>query len=330
MAAPPPDDAITPLLRRPITATPAFVPGEWLRRQWRLICRPRIESGWVSVCGVNHARNQDAVLAAPPLFAVADGVGGGRAGELASSQMLAWCSDIPPGAWRRPEDLATALRLADGAVADALQRLNPGGRSATTFAGAWLGRDGRGCIAHVGDSRILQLRPSRGVWEIDQLTADQTYANLGEDPPRGGQPDDPARMIGIGAMGEPCVARLRMRENDWLLLCSDGLHRYVPAPILASMCQRDASAELHALAQRLVTAAQVHGSRDDISVVLVRRNPRAGVRAPFWVALAAVLALALLTSGAVRNAVPRITSAAPAQSAGAASNDATAARPSPR
>lgn len=178
------------------------------------------------------------MLAAAPLFAVADGVGGGSAGELASSEMLAWCRLIEPAEWRSPDALAAKLRESDAALAAALERLSPGGRSATTFAGAWLRRSGRGVVAHVGDSRVLQLRPHHDAWRLTRLTLDQTYAALGEPAPEGGRPDDPARMVGVGAIGEPPVARLRLRETNWLLLCSDGLHRFVPEPTLAALCQR--------------------------------------------------------------------------------------------
>ena len=292
----PPDDAVTPLVQQRIAPLEHRSVADWLRGQWGLARRPRIESGWASVRGAGHERNQDAVLAAQPLFAVADGVGGGSAGELASSQMLAWCRAIPPADWRRPEALAAKLRESDAALASALERLSPGGRSATTFAGVWLGRGGRGTVAHVGDSRVLQLRPRPGPWLVTRLTLDQTYANLGEQPPEGGRPDDPARMVGVGAIGDPPVRRVRLRENDWLLLCSDGLYRFVPEPTLAALCQRSAAEPLHALAQQLAEAASLAGSRDDISVLLVRRNPLCGARIPFWLALVAsvISALALL------------------------------------
>ena len=145
--APPPDGTVTPLSPRATAPAPWIGTAAWLRTQCRLARRPRIESGWASLRGAGHARNQDAVLAAAPLFAVADGVGGGSAGELASSQLLAWCRDIPPNAWRRPETLAARLREADAALAQALHALSPGGRSATTFAGAWLRADGRSLVA---------------------------------------------------------------------------------------------------------------------------------------------------------------------------------------
>jgi protein phosphatase len=310
-----PDGSTTPLLQpQPSQSSPAS-PLQWLRLQWRLVRRPRIESGWATLCGAGHAHNQDAVLAAAPLFAVADGVGGGSAGELASSQLLAWCREIPRGVWRRPDTLAARLRQADAALAQALQELNPGGRSATTFAGAWVGNDGRGCIAHFGDSRILLLRPQAGAWQCTALTVDQTYANLGEPPPPGGHPDDPARMVGVGAAGEPAVAALRLRENDWLLLWSDGLHRFVPMPLLAGLCQRGADSSLPRLAQDLAQQALARGSHDDISVLLVRRNPLGGARAGFWLAAGLVALASVVAVLATRTLGGAATSPGPAPGA---------------
>lgn len=294
-----PLDARTPLrptvLRRP--ALRLQFTG-WLQRQWHLARRPRLENGWASLCGAGHARNQDAVLAAPPLYAVADGVGGGRAGELASSQMLAWCRSIPSTAWQDAKSLAEWMRQADDALANSLQSLNPGGLSATTFAGAWLAHSGRGHVVHIGDTRVLRLSPERKAWRVHQVTMDQTYANTGEAPPPGGSPDDPARMVGVGAIGNPPVARLKLGEGEILMICSDGLHRFVLPRTIAELCKQasDLGHPISKLADQLALAAQAAGSQDDISVLLVRKNALGGARQAYWAvaALAAAVTLILL------------------------------------
>lgn len=276
-----------------------------LHRRWALelaqLRRPTIESAWASLRGVGHSRNQDAVLAAPPLFAVADGVGGGKAGELASSQMLAWCRLIGPDIWRHAERLAQHLRGADAAVAAGVQALNPGGPSATTFAGVWLGGNGRGQHAHVGDVRILALDADRHGIQVKALTRDQTYAEMGEAAPPGGHAGDPARMVGVGAMGQPPVQAVSLAEGRMLLLCSDGFHRFVSPETLAGHVAQGQrrSWPLERLAQTLAQLAQDGGSHDDVTVLLVRRNPRWGVRRGLWLALAGAAtatALALLAS----------------------------------
>lgn len=267
----------------------------WLRFQWQLLNRPRIESGWASMCGDSHSRNQDAVFALAPFFAVADGVGGGSAGELASSQMLAWCRTIPRSAWKQAESLSQWLRQADAALERSLQALNPEGVSATTFAGVWLSGSGRGNIAHVGDARVLLLRPTQNRWKVEQLTRDQTYAEMGEVPPTGGSPGDPARMVGVGAIGLPPVAKIRLDEGECLLLCSDGFHRFVPPERIEALFRKSDQVN-HSLSQiaiHLASEAQVSGSHDDISVLLVRRNPRFGVRQMYWLALLAAMVISL-------------------------------------
>jgi PPM family protein phosphatase len=306
------DETVTPVVERAAaTVAPRQRWRDWFKQQAQLTRRPRLESAWASQCGSSHARNQDAVCSAAPLFAVADGVGGGAAGEVASSELLAWCRTIDAPTWRNPTRLAAQLAQADTALAQTLAQLNLGGPSATTFVAAWLAPSGKGHIAHVGDSRVLRLQPQTPAWRVTRLTEDHTYASLGETPPPGGHRGDPARMVGVGAMGEPGLAPVRLDEGDWLLLCSDGLHRFVSEPSLARMCQQ--ATQLHAqplplpalqptlalpplqpsplavVAQAMVQAALQGGSADDVSVLLVRCNPRWGARWPFWWTAAAAL-----------------------------------------
>lgn len=255
------------------------------------------ESAWVSLRGTSHDRNQDAVLVSPPVFAVADGVGGGSAGEVASSKMLEYCRRIPEQTWRSPVLLSRCLAQADGVLREAL-REHTSGPSATTFAGVWVNRRGRGVMAHVGDARIIGISPGKAHCRVSSLTRDQTYGNLGEPPPPGGKADDPARMLGVGEAGVPPVERLTLREGDLLLLCTDGLHRFVSAGQIAELTQdaRHRRDPLAALASALANAARQAGSRDDISVLLLRRNPWLGARRPFWLALGGGVAFGLAFS----------------------------------
>ena len=267
----------------------------YFRNQWGLLQLPRLESAWVSVCGTSHPHNQDAVFASSPFFAVADGVGGGSAGELASSQMLAWCRTIPIQTWQNAESLAVWLQQADDALAQSLHALNSKGDSATTFAGAWLSKNGRGHIAHVGDARILLLQPSKGIWAVEQLTRDQTYAEMGELPPPGGSSGDPARMVGVGAIGQPPVVKIQLKEQEVLLLCSDGLHRFVSEKTITT-CFKQGTLHhqpLSKIASKLASLAQQAGSYDDISVLLVRCNPSLGARKIYWWLFFVALALGL-------------------------------------
>ena len=277
-----------------VGGAPALPRMGWWVRQRMLVRRPRFETGWATLAGPSHPVNQDAVLAAPPFVAVADGVGGGKAGELASSAMLAWCRSIAPAIWRDPQRLAAQLIEADAALSLRLAPLNTGGPSATTFAGAWLmsgwgwGPAAVAHVAHVGDVRVLRFDLESGGIQVAQVTVDQTYIAMGEEPPPGGSPEDPARMVGVGVAGRPPVQRIALRVGGGLLICSDGFHRFVPVQAMVAALQQD-DEPLSIMAARLAQAAVWAGSRDDVSVLLLRLNPRAGVRRPFWWALAATV-----------------------------------------
>ncbi len=300
------EDGRTPL--QPITAKKEHIRLNlitYLLYQWRMINLPRLESVWISECGTSHSHNQDSVFASAPFFAVADGVGGGTAGELASSQMLAWCRTIPSQTWQDAESLAIWLKQADEALAQSLKSLNTKGESATTFAGVWLSKNGHGHIAHVGDARILLIHPRDRSWTIEQLTRDQTYAEMGESPPLGGNSDDPARMVGVGAIGQPPVGKIQLQEHDILLICSDGFHRFVLPKVIRSCFKQGAlhHLPLSKIASKLVSLAKQAGSYDDISVLLVRCNPYFGARKIFWwflfVVISTMFAAYLWRSGLV-------------------------------
>ena len=68
---------------------------------------------------------------------------------------------------------------------------------------AWFASPGTAYLLNVGDCRIYQLQPRKPGHVIRQLTVDQTYASLAQQPPPNGRPEDPARMVGAGAVGVP-------------------------------------------------------------------------------------------------------------------------------
>ena len=247
---------------------------------------------WAAVSrrGSRGGANEDAVLARPPhFFGVADGVGSGSHGEVASQVALRYCAAAQD---LRPEALVRQVWDADAAVATALAALSdrPG---ATTLVALWLrGRSAR--LLHVGDARgLLFRRDWRGRWRLLWRTEDQTYAAMGEPPPQRGDASDPCRMVGTGAVGEPALRRFRLGRHDLLLLCSDGLHRHVPGPALTGMVCAGlrAGLDLDVLARRLVSQAAGSGSTDDITVLLLRRA--ASYRAWLWLAVAGLAALAV-------------------------------------
>lgn len=262
--------------------------------------RGGLEAALASEAGPAHMANEDCCIHAPsaeaPVFcAVADGVGGGSHGEVASNALIAHCAAAPPETYRDPRRLVEWLQQGDAAVRDALARRSdrPG---AATLVAVWFLSAGWMHLVHVGDCRAYRLL---GGCRSERLTLDQTYKNLGRPPPAGGDENDPARMAGVGAVGTPPVSRAKLREGEWLLLCSDGLHKFVADAELARIVGAESrtGASLERICRALVRAAQENGSRDDVSAVLVKRHPWFGARARYWLALSAALFLLALGWG---------------------------------
>ena len=100
------------------------------------------------------------------------------------------------------------------------------------------------------------------------LTADDTYRHLDEAPPAGGSPDDPARMVGNGAVTAPNVRRVgTSTPGDLLALCSDGVHKHVGVGDLAPSRGGPSAAGL-ALRRARRARTQSHGSHDDATVLV--------------------------------------------------------------
>ena len=107
---------------------------------------------------------------------------------------------------------------------------------------------------------------------MQALTVDDTYRHLGETPPSGGSYDDPARMVGNGAVSEPNVERVALRRGEMLVICSDGVHKHVQPDELSRVLH--GSAPLVRCCGRLLALARARGSNDDATVLVVRREPR--------------------------------------------------------
>jgi len=239
-----------------------------------------LDAAYCSETGTAHAVNEDACWITPPLYAVADGVGGGDHGEVASRALLAHCAEATEDIYADAENLAAWLRKGDAAVREAVAQ-NGGKRGASTLVAAWRLTADTFHIVNIGDCRAYWLRPGWRGWHIRPVTIDQTYAKLGVPPPPQGSPDDPARMAGVGAVGNPPVHRLALGGGEMLLLCSDGLHKFLDEPEIAALCRAglESGETLAQTAHRLVDVAQANGSYDDVSAVLVRRSGTAGWRA---------------------------------------------------
>lgn len=234
--------------------------------------------------GRRRRRNEDAYVAVPPLFAIADGMGGAQAGEVASglaAAVLEEATGDDPGSGKGEERVALLIQEANRRV---FQRSNEDAATSgmgTTMTVALLdGADGTIAFGHVGDSRAYRVRGG----ELEQLTDDHSL--VGE-LVRSGRlsPEEaeahPQRSVITRALGtEPDVDvdtfTVEAEPDDVYLLCSDGLTDMVSQhDILKAVA---ASADLDDAARTLVDAANDGGGEDNITVVLfqIEGKDRAG------------------------------------------------------
>jgi protein phosphatase len=221
-----------------------------------------------------RAVNEDAVVTEPPLFAVADGMGGHAAGEIASWLAVDAMRGVGAGGVVHPADVADAVRSANASV---LRWATAGsGREGmgTTMTGLVLSRDGGRDVVvvfNVGDSRCYRWRHGA----LEQLSVDhslvQELVSSGEITPeearRHPQRNVVTRALGADEQLDVDVWLFDPVLGDRFVLCSDGLTTEVPDGELAGVLAGGDDAD--ATCRRLVELALAHGGRDNVSVVVV-------------------------------------------------------------
>jgi len=265
--------------------------------------------------GRQRERNEDALLILDRVFAVADGMGGHRAGEVASATALEplaalETADLPDEDATRTA-LVEAVTAANAAVAGRA-RTEPDLEGMGTTLTAVLVRDGLAHVAHVGDSRAYLLRDGR----LAQLTDDHTLVQALVD--QGRITADQARThhsrsvitraIGVGTEVEVDVLAVPLAAGDRLLLCSDGLSGVVPDDDIAALLT--ANPDDDAAAAALVDAANAAGGPDNVTVLLIAAGTATGGTIPGRVGgdMAAPTApggpIVIRTDGPVRRRTP--------------------------
>ncbi|MFL5955587.1 MAG: Stp1/IreP family PP2C-type Ser/Thr phosphatase [Gaiellaceae bacterium] len=220
--------------------------------------------------GRKRRRNEDAYVIAPPLFAVADGMGGAQAGEVASGLAAGALeeSGANGGGERRVVELIQEAnrRVHDRATTDAATA-----GMGTTITAALVEPDGRVVFGHVGDSRAYLLREDR----LEQLTDDHTLVaelvRRGELSP-GEAEVHPQRSVITRALGtDPDVDvdafSVDAQAGDVFLICSDGLSSMVDAGDIEEILRRHRG-DLPAASRALIQAANRGGGEDNITAVL--------------------------------------------------------------
>lgn len=221
--------------------------------------------------GTRRRLNEDAMLVAAPLLAVADGVGGHSAGEEASALTLDVLRRQVRALTDDPErELRRALRSANETVR-AAARGDGRERMATTLVAAIVGPTTL-TVAHVGDSRAYVLRDGR----LTQLTVDHSLVSalladgtLDADAAR----THPMRSVILRAVGldgavTADVATVAACDDDLVLLCSDGLSDPLEPALLERLVR--AERDLDHLVQNLADAARKAGGGDDVTAVAAR------------------------------------------------------------
>jgi PPM family protein phosphatase len=206
----------------------------------------------------------------PPLFAIADGMGGAQAGEVASRLAAAVLQEAN-GAELSEARIAELIQEANRRV---FQRSNEDAATSgmgTTMTVALVDDPGESIVVgHVGDSRAYRVRGG----ELEQLTEDHSL--VGELLRSGRLSAEeaeihPQRSVITRAIGtEPDVDvdtfTIPARPGDLFLLCSDGLTDMIPDREILSLL--DGDGDLDTAAQALVDAANAAGGEDNITVVL--------------------------------------------------------------
>jgi PPM family protein phosphatase len=215
--------------------------------------------------GRKRRHNEDVYVVDPPIFAIADGMGGAKAGEVAA----ALAADALRGEGGSGEDtLVTLIQEANRRVYERAAEDAAKSGMGTTMTVALL-EDSRVRIGHVGDSRAYLIRNG----ELSQLTDDHSLV---------GELVRSGKLAPEDADTHPDVdvdtITIETRSGDLFLLCSDGLYSMVGNDRILELVERNRR-DLDAAAKALVAAANKGGGDDNITVVAFEIVPE-GEAAP--------------------------------------------------
>jgi len=240
----------------------------------------RLNCGYGTDRGLRREMNEDSYIAADPVFAVADGMGGHEAGEIASGICVRTLAGIPQLATGERD--ATAAGLQQYLVqADADIREATGSRAGTTLTGVvvveqrgvpyWL-------VMNIGDSRTYRL--SQGT--LSQVSVDHsevqelvdageiTKAEAAVHPRR----HVVTRALGTGDETEADYWLLPVEEGDRMLVCSDGLNGELDDEQIAGILAGEPDPQ--AAVDQLIQAALRSGGRDNVTCIVVDASNVAG------------------------------------------------------
>lgn len=250
-----------------------------------------IVAAGLSDVGQQREHNEDSFVILPEfdLYIVADGMGGHRAGDVASKMAThtiasffqatakedaTWPFHFDPHLTVEENRLITGIKVANKRIFEASTRYREVHGMGTTIVGALVARDrGRMYVAHVGDSRCYRVRDG----SITLLTRDHSLLNdyllvMPDMTPE--QRDELPKNVITRALGmqDSVVVDLvpeQPHPGDIYVLCSDGLSGMITDEELLETVLAGGE-DVDAMAQQLVQRANEHGGEDNVTVVVLR------------------------------------------------------------
>ncbi len=215
--------------------------------------------------GLVRSSNEDSYLTVPPVFLVADGMGGHARGELASRAVVDSFAELSTRTWLTSDDLVGAVERAVGCIAGLA---GEGRAPGSTLAGVGLTQQGgMPCwlVFNIGDSRTLLLRGG----ELNQISVDHSAAvRARTEGASAAARNVITRALGAGlAMPVADQWLIPALVGDRMLICSDGLSNEVTAELLLATLL--SIADPQEAASTLVQAALSSGGRDNITAVVI-------------------------------------------------------------
>jgi PPM family protein phosphatase len=219
--------------------------------------------------GRRRRHNEDAYVVQPPLFAVADGMGGAKAGEVASALAADAVQESGNDGESGEARVAALIEEANRRVFRRASEDREASGMGTTMTVALVEGD-EVAIGHVGDSRAYLIRDGR----LEQLTDDHSLVaelvRSGKLTPEEAE-THPQRSVITRALGTEAdvdvdTFSVRSAPGDLFLLCSDGLNSMVDDETILDAVERN-RADLEEAAKALINAANRGGGEDNITVV---------------------------------------------------------------
>jgi len=233
-----------------------------------------ITLAWAALTDTGHRRevNEDSLLSEPPIFAVADGMGGHSAGDVASAAVVTRLAEFAGRDHLEPDAINGALSLAvsDMATGEGVTDLGTG-TTVTGAAIAVVSGAAQWIVFNIGDSRVYQL--TSGV--LEQVTTDHSVVQELVDAGRITRDEADVhphgniitRAVGFHEPPVPDYRVLPIQPGMRLLVCSDGLTKELTAYGIRHFLMSNPRAA--DAAKSLVDAALENGGRDNVTVIVL-------------------------------------------------------------